>query len=175
MADVTRIVRTLATLGAALALALGAAACSVAVDQDEVETRIQDEIGKQVAGVGEASCPGDLPGEVGQTLECDLQVEDDSVDVITTVRSVEGSTVRYDILGGLPRALLAQKVQEIIGPQVTAATGAQVQSTTCDGPLQPRVGETQTCSIAAGGESIPLRTTVTSIDGISINFDIKEA
>jgi len=173
MADVTRIVRTLATLGAALALALGAAACSSSVPKADVETQIETQLGQQIPDIGEVTCPGDLPAEVNATLRCEFVVGGQPVDAVAKVTSVEGSTAKFDITTEarpVAKPLLEQKVRELVEPQL-----GTVESLTCDGDLEPRQGATQSCLVGYSGQSLPLVATVTSVEGGLINFNVQEA
>ncbi|MGQ0573326.1 MAG: DUF4333 domain-containing protein [Pseudonocardia sp.] len=174
MLGAIRIGRTVAMAGVAAGLVLGTASCSVTVPQADVETTIETELGKQIPNIGQVSCPSDLDAEVGKTLRCEFVVEGQPVDAVATVTSVEGSTANFDITTEarpVAKALLETKVRELVEPQL----GVPVESLTCDGDLEARTGATQSCLVAAGGESLPLAVTVSSIEGGLINFTVNEA
>ncbi|WP_137294244.1 DUF4333 domain-containing protein [Nocardioides dongxiaopingii] len=98
------LLRPLLLVGAA-ALVLGGCSAEVSVgsdtpsvDQAEVETKISEELEAQVGQAPDAvDCPGDLEGEVDETMRCVLTAGEDEVGVTVTVTDVEGTDVGFDI------------------------------------------------------------------------------
>jgi hypothetical protein len=165
----------MAAVAVAAGVALGATACSVSVSKTDLETNVASTLTQQIPGLGPVTCPGDLAGEVGATITCETTTSDGQpIGAVVTVTSVDGSTVNYNVeteARPVSQDLLAKKVQELVEPQL----GVPVDSLTCDGALQPTMGATQTCAVAAAGNNIPLKVTVTNVDGGLINFSVEEA
>ncbi|WP_134765598.1 DUF4333 domain-containing protein [Nocardioides sp. 1609] len=68
------------------------------VDQADVEAKISEELEAQVGQAPDAvDCPGDLKGEVDETMECVLTAGADEVGVTVTVTEVDGTDVGFDI------------------------------------------------------------------------------
>ncbi|MBD2893919.1 DUF4333 domain-containing protein [Actinomadura nitritigenes] len=85
-------------------LALAAAGCQVekTVGSGTVEKQIDAKFGPmyQAAGLGpaKASCPGDLKGKVGTTLDCTVRDgKGGSHRLTVTVTSVKGSEVHFSM------------------------------------------------------------------------------
>lgn len=175
MIGMSRTVRTIAAAAVAAGLALGATACSVSVSQSDLQTNVASTLSGQIPGLGPVTCPSDLKGEVGATVTCETTTSDGQpIGAVVTVTSVDGSTVNYNVsteARPVPQTLLESKVKELVEPQL----GVPVTSLTCDGDLPPTMGGTQTCSVAAGGNTIPLKVTVTQVDGGLINFSVEDA
>lgn len=171
----SRTARTVAAVVIATGLGLGTAACSVSVAKADLETNVATTLAQQIPGLGAVTCPGDLPGEVGQTITCETTTPDGQpIGAVVTVTSVDGSTVNYNVsteARPVAKALLETKVQELVEPQL----GVTIDSTTCDGDLAATMGATQTCAVAAAGENYPLKVSVTQIDGGLINFSVTDA
>lgn len=92
--------KTIAVLALAAASTIGLSACSMTptLDQEQVEEQISTQLQEQVGRAPEeVTCPGDLEGEVGTTMVCQLSDSGQTLDVTVTVTSVEGSTVNFDI------------------------------------------------------------------------------
>lgn len=88
---------------AALTLAL-ATGCSVSVgaksvDKAKVEQTISDKLGPQLGGAPKSvSCPGDLKGEDGATMECTMVTAGGaSRKVVVEVTSISGDTVNFKL------------------------------------------------------------------------------
>ena len=163
---------TLLTLsGAVLA---GLAGCSSSVPADQVGSRIVTQLnGLGVTVDGDAvTCPGDLQAEVGQTVRCGFTAGGQPVDAVATVSSVDGGRVNFDIsteAKPVPKAVLEKAVT---GQLVKG--NVPTERTTCQGDLQPQVGQTQTCTASGGGGDILLTTTVTGVRGGLVNFSIAD-
>jgi hypothetical protein len=68
------------------------------IDQADVESKISEELEAQVGQAPDSvECPGDLEGEVDETMECTLTAGPDTVGVTVTVTSVDGTDVGFDI------------------------------------------------------------------------------
>ncbi|MFE7741076.1 DUF4333 domain-containing protein [Nocardia sp. NPDC057455] len=78
-------------------------ACSVSigtpkVEEAELEKSVKDSLNEKVGQEPDAvDCPSDLNGKEGTTMRCSLTAGGDRLDVILTVTSVDGDTIKYDI------------------------------------------------------------------------------
>jgi len=87
-------------LGAAAAFAL--AGCGMlgggSIPAEDVETQITEQLTELVGQEPEdVSCPEDLPAEEGAEMTCVLSAGGETIDVMVTVTSVDGSDVNFDI------------------------------------------------------------------------------
>jgi Domain of unknown function (DUF4333) len=165
--------RGLAVVMMAAALLFGAIACSSVVDKDEVATTAASALREQGVQVENMTCPEDLEAVVGKNTRCEFTTGGQPVDAVIAVTSVEGSTARYDVrteARPVASALLGEKVAQFLLEQADIA----VDSSTCAGDLQPRVGSSVSCDVTAGAESAEFAVTVTSVDGGLINFSIEQ-
>ncbi len=64
-------------------------------------------------------------------------------------------------------------VESQISTQLAATVGQTPDSVTCPGDLKGTVGNTMTCTLTAGGQSHPVAVKVTSVDGLTVHFDIE--
>lgn len=173
MVGSSRVGRAVAAATATAALAVGLTSCSLTVDKDEVARTVQDKLKESLADVGPVTCPEDLPAEIGKSVVCTFDSGGLANEATATVSSVQGDTAYYDVVVKLlpvPKAELETKVTVVVEAQVGAT-----ESTTCQGDLQAEVGRTQTCSVTAGGSTLAVKTTVTSIENGNINFDVGRA
>jgi hypothetical protein len=67
------------------------------LDKAQVAQEISDKVAEQVGRTPDSvTCPANLPGKVGATLECDLVGDGQTYGVAVTVTSVEGTNVKFD-------------------------------------------------------------------------------
>ena len=99
MSTRTRTTRTALTAVAAATLLLaGCGSGTKAVSQEQVESRVSEQLTKQVGQKPDTiSCPGDLKAEKGTTMRCKLTAGSDTLGLTVTVTSVDGSNVKFDI------------------------------------------------------------------------------
>lgn len=62
--------------------------------EDRISALLTEKVGQKP---DEIDCPGNLPGKVGEIMECTLIAGSDQLGVTVTVTSVEGSTGNFDI------------------------------------------------------------------------------
>lgn len=66
------------------------------------------------------------------------------------------------------------KVEEQVSTQLAAVTGQTPQKVTCPEDLKGVVGTQMTCRLTADdGSALSVSVTVTSVNGLTVNFDIK--
>lgn len=68
------------------------------VSQEEVEEQVATQLEAEVGQApDDISCPGDLPAEEGETMECTLTAGSDELGVTLTVTEVDDGDVKFDI------------------------------------------------------------------------------
>ncbi|MGP3918823.1 DUF4333 domain-containing protein [Nonomuraea sp. 10N515B] len=72
---------------------------STSVERPTVEQQVADQLAAKVGQRPKAvECPGDLKGEQGTTMRCQLEANDGTkLGLTVTVTSVEGSNVKFNI------------------------------------------------------------------------------
>lgn len=67
------------------------------VDREAVAEQISEQLTKQVGRAPESvTCPSDLKGDKGETLQCELTDSGETYGVTVTVTSVKGGDVKFD-------------------------------------------------------------------------------
>lgn len=181
------------------ALALSVAGCSVQLGGAEVkEADLEKSVSQTLAAqVGETpdkvDCPGNLKGEVGETMRCTLTEGGETLGVTVTVTSVDGDTVNYDVkvdeatptttrtpspttakaapTGDLTveEAELERSVSATLAQQV----GQVPDRIDCPGDLAGTVGTIMRCTLTAGPDTLGVTVTVTSVVGDTVNYDVE--
>lgn len=91
----SRILATVASLVALAALA-GCSDSTPTVRQAKLEEKISKDLLEEVGQEpDDISCPGDLRGEVGETMRCTLTAAEDELGVSVRVTEVDGTNVKY--------------------------------------------------------------------------------
>ncbi|SEG65647.1 protein of unknown function [Thermomonospora echinospora] len=149
-----------ALLGTALVAGL-TTGCTALLDKtvaaSEVEAQIAGKLAGQLGGKPRSvSCPADLRGEVGATLQCSLVTADGTERVVNiTVTSVDGDQINYDIKSP--------------APQQTAPT-TPTEPTTPTQPTTPGTGDTGAPTVPvvtqAQVEAEALRQLAPQLDGV---------
>jgi hypothetical protein len=86
------------TLAAAAFLVLTGCSGTPTVAQSDVEDQVSTQLAKQVGQTPDGvSCPGDLTGEVGEEMRCELTAGGQTIGLTVTVTKVDGSDVGFDI------------------------------------------------------------------------------
>jgi hypothetical protein len=194
MYSTTRMRRGVATTGLAGALALGLAACGAgAVAQADVEEQIRSELGASTA-----TCPDDLPAEIGSRITCTATADGETFDVTATVRSIQGDSANFRLerVGGDPPeqtstrtrpappteemtvdpasgAVAGQDVAQAVFDELTAIVGQEPDAVRCP-DLPAAVGSSIRCELDAEGETFGVTVTVTAVrDTGRVEFDIQ--
>jgi hypothetical protein len=164
--------RTLAAAGLAVALGAGLAGCSSTVPKDSVASAINEKLTEQGINATGVTCPEDLDAEVGKSVRCEFSVDGQPVDAIATVTSLQGDQANFDITTEA-RPIAKALLDKNIADQVAQELQTTVDGADCGGDLQPKVGESVTCTVTGGGESIDVKVTVTGVDGGQINYELE--
>ncbi len=139
------------------------------VSQSELETQVEkmytpDDPDATVA----ADCAGDLDAEVDATQDCHLEVGKETADVRVTVTEVDGSDTKFDATPFVPADRVAETIKGSLVDQ-----GYQVDQVTCESELLGVVDEKISCAAKPSEGDGTVEATVTSVDGLMVNFDYK--
>lgn len=90
--------RSIGFAAALFATALTLTGCSGTVGaadvEDQISAQLEAELGQAPDSV---DCPEDLPAEEDATMDCELTVAGETLDVTVTVTSIVDNTVNFDI------------------------------------------------------------------------------
>lgn len=82
----------------ALALAITGCSATLAANRSQVEEAIAASLAPQLPSqIENVTCPGDLRGEIGATLQCTMVVNDREHKVDLTVTSIEETRVNFTV------------------------------------------------------------------------------
>ena len=165
-------------LGAALAVAgLGAAAmsgCSFSARTgvSVSKTDLQKEISQKLEAAGQkpqsVTCKDDLQGEVGKSTRCEVVIDSSSsFDLLVNATKVEGTTVSYEMTPSESKAQLERDVAKMLAdPSVT------IDSVSCEGGLDGKVGAETRCDVTAAGSTATRTVAVTRVEGLMMYFKV---
>lgn len=134
---------------------------------------LQADIAQQLADAGEqpqsVSCRTDLIGEVGRTSRCDVVLSPtNSFQPIVTVTGVDGATIDYEMQPALSREQLERAVIRLLD----GAGAPPVSAVSCPAELPGRIGAVAKCDVTTAGLALTRTAEVTSVDGLTMNFDL---
>jgi len=135
------------------------------LDQSALEDKVVSSWKMDDPSVGEltADCEGGLKAEKGATQDCALSAGDQNVGMRVTATDDSGK--KFDSLPFLDGDSVEKAVNSHLEQQ------GQTANIDCPDPLMGEVGETTDCTIELDGQSGTLTATVTSVDGLMIDFD----
>jgi hypothetical protein len=168
-------VRASAEISALAALVLAGAGCSTekVVDKKDVQNTVSSNLDKRLGQKPDSvSCPADLKGKVGATLDCQAKVGGVSFTVSLKVTSVDGDTVHYDV--DYPTAGHDKMVAGLTST-IADQLGRQPDSVTCPGDFLGVVAYTVDCKFSDAGEVTTIHVKITDIKGDDVHFKIEEA
>lgn len=169
----TNIAAGTAALAALGLLGAGLSGCSGSVKVEtnstpsvsgaDLQTDLTDRLTKAGNPPQSVTCPGDLVGEVGKTVTCDVVFSDtNSVEAILTATKVDGTTVNYDVAP----ALTAEQLQKAVSGLASTPT------VSCDSALEGTVGATATCEVTTNGVASKRLVTVSGVNSLSMDLDV---
>ena len=150
--------------------------CSSPVSSDAVPAvapdDLQADIAQRLAAAGEkpqsVTCKDPLVGEVGQSARCDVVLSTtNSFEPIVTVTGIDGGSIVYEMIPALSREQLEQAVTRL-----AADAGSAPDTVACPTGLLGRPQATAQCDVTAGGATLRRTAEVTSVDGLTMNFDL---
>jgi Domain of unknown function (DUF4333) len=167
----------LAVGAAALTTCAALSGCSFSVGggtptvaKADLQGAISDRLQKAGQKPESVNCSADLEGVVGKTTRCEVVLSDtNAFEPIVTVTKVDGSTVSYEMAPALSQTQLEKSVSDIVAKNIAKP----VDSVTCESGLEGKEGNTATCHVVAGGETSSDTVTVTKVDGLLMNFNVK--
>lgn len=137
------------------------------------KTELQKDISERLEKAGQkpesVTCKDDLEGEVGKTTRCEVALSPtNTFEPIVTVTKVEGTTISYDMTPAVSKEQLEKSVSSL----VSDASGATVDSVTCDSGLEGKKGAEAHCDVTVGGTTMQRTVDVTKVDGLLMNFTL---
>lgn len=173
--------RVLISALAAATLVCGATAgCSFSFSGDSTPTvakaDLEADITSRLETAGQkpesVTCRADLEGVVGKSTSCEVVLSDtNAIEPTVEVTKVEGTTVNYE----MTPALSQEQLEEQVAALVSQTAGDEVTDVSCDGGLLGEQGTETTCSMQLGGEPLDTVVTVTTVDGLLMNFKVNQA
>jgi hypothetical protein len=139
-------------------------ATQTTLEKDIADLLREDEEGLQLDSV---KCPGDLVGEVGESIRCEVEARPAHflLTPIVTVTGVEDGVVKWRIEPALSQQQLERRLTEELPER-------PVDSVSCRDGLEPEVGTSTLCDVTVGG--VPMRRTVKlmEVENLSLNFRV---
>jgi hypothetical protein len=132
----------------------------------DITAKLTDGVGNKPDSV---TCPDDLLAKVGAQMNCTMSVKNQTYNVNVSVTSVDGTSVKYDMVETVDR----DKVASIISNKLTPALGAKPDSVTCPDNLKGVEGATLRCQLTTGGQTYGVNVTVTDVDAGDVSFNIQ--
>ncbi|MCW2845133.1 MAG: hypothetical protein JWN22_3049 [Nocardioides sp.] len=167
----------LATVTAAVLCVVALAGCNAEVStksapstisQSDLEQQLVDGTTPDDKGATvKATCEGDLERKADATQDCHLDVGAETADVHVTVTDASGDGT-YDVTPYLRAQRVADTIQSTL-----SGKGYAIDSVECDGDLLGVVDEVVTCTALPEKTGGQLSATVTTVDGLFVNFHIE--
>lgn len=168
--------RTSAVVAALVVGSAALAGCSFSastgkpvVDKADLQKDITERLTKAGAKPESVTCKDNLEGEVGKTTRCEVVLSDsNSFEPIVTVTKVEGTTVSYD----MSPAVNKEQLEKTVATMVSQASGAKVDSVSCESGLDGKKGAEAHCDVTAGGVTLKRTVEVTEVNNLLMNFTV---
>lgn len=139
------------------------------VDKADLQKDITERLTKAGAKPESVTCKDNLEGEVGKTTRCEVVLSStNSFEPIVTVTKVEGSTVSYD----MSPAVNKDQLEKTVANMVSQASGAKVDSVSCESGLDGKQGAEAHCDVTAGGVTLKRTVEVTEVNNLLMNFTV---
>jgi Domain of unknown function (DUF4333) len=132
----------------------------------DITAKLTDGAGNKPDSV---TCPDDLLAKVGAQTNCTMSAKNQTYNVNVSVTSVDGSSVKYDMVETVDK----DKVAGIISNKLTPVIGAKPDSVTCPDNLKGAEGATLRCQLTTGGQTYGVNVTVTDVDAGDVSFNIQ--
>ena len=167
-------VRASAVISALAALVLASAGCSTekVVDKKDVENTVSSKLNDSLGHKPESvTCPENLNGKVGATLDCQAKDSGLTFTVPIKVTSVDGDKVHYDIN---VVTLGKDKVVDGIKSWGTGQ-GYELQSVSCPGDLLGVVGYEMDCEATDATGTGTIHVTTRTVNGTDVHYEVEVA
>lgn len=153
------------------AAAVGCSSSTPVVGKADLQNDITQRLEEADQKPESVTCSADLEGVVGKTTTCEVVLsETNAIEPIVEVTKVEDTTVSYEMTPALSQAQLEKSVANL----VTESAGGEVTGVTCDGGLQGEQGNETKCSMQLDGEPLDTVVTVTTVEGLLMNFEVNQ-
>jgi hypothetical protein len=113
-------------------------------------------------------CDGGLEAEDGATQDCHVSSEGEVVGIQVT--TTDPRSMDFDMEAFLDPEAVEESMMSTLEEQ-----GRAPQDVACDGELVGEVGASQTCTVTMADRDLPVTATVTSVDGLVVNFDFESS
>ena len=117
-----------------------------------------------------ADCAGALAAKTDATQDCHMTVGDQEADVRVSVTKVADGDVNFKTTPFVPADTVAETLKQGLLDQ-----GYTVDTVECEDELLGVLDETTTCTASPADGDGTLNVTVTSVDGLLVNFNYKTA
>lgn len=170
MTFTNRVAAGAAALAALGLLGAGLSGCSSkvetpkAISASDLQKRLTDQFAGLKTPPKSVTCKDDLAAQVGKTAGCEVALGDDnSVQAMVTVTSVNGSDVQYDIMPTYTKDELAKVVSGMLpNSTVTCATG-----------IEGKIGATAQCDATRDGVDSRRVLLVDNVSDLTIDMSMK--
>lgn len=138
-----------------------------AVSRTDLEKAVTERFEKSGYKPQTVTCKDDLPGEVGKSARCEVMLSSaNSFEPIVTVTKVDGKTVSYEMTAAVNK----EQLQKAVSALISEASGATVDSVSCDDGLEGKPGAETHCEVTANGVTLRRTVDVTKVDGLLMSF-----
>jgi hypothetical protein len=138
------------------------------VSKEDVGAAFDERLAEQgVTPDAPTSCPAPLIGEPGRSVRCEVTLSEQPVDAVATATSAQGTRAEFD-LAFEARPVAKSLLDTLIAQQVEQDFQVPIDAADCAGDLAPTVGETVTCTLTSGAESLDLRVAVSAINPVGL-------
>lgn len=145
------------------------------VDGDTIDFDISpalntEQLQKAVAGLASTptvTCDGGLPGTIGASAHCDVDVNGVVSKRVVTVSAVSGLSMDLDV------TLIAtkQQVEDMLMERLATDAAGPPESVACADDVIAEAGNTVECVVTTASGDQDFLVTVTTVDGDTVNFD----
>ncbi len=141
------------------------------IAQADLESDIAGNITGEEADQVDVTCDGPLPAEVDASVDClaTYTVDDSRTGIRPVVTAVEGEDVEYDPTLFLDGETVAETVETQLRNQAVRFEGVE-----CEELIGER-GASSTCTATDRRGETPITTTVTGVDGLTVDFEFGPA
>jgi len=145
---------------------------STTVSQSELEKQVKATITPDdPTAEFTVTCEGTLKGEVDATQDCAAtDSEGSTTGLHVKVTEVDGKTVKFSYEPFIAPDDVAAAIIDLAKQQ-----GITVDTLTCEEELPGKEGESIICSGTPADSVGDLEVTVTSVDGLQVNFNVDQA
>lgn len=161
-------------VGAAVLVCVTAAGCgsdTPTVPSADLQADITQRLDKAGQTPESVTCQSDLEGVVGKTTLCEVVLsETNAIEPIVEVTKVEDTTVSYE----MTPALSKEQLEHSVGNLISESTGEEATEVTCKTGLLGEEGTDASCTMELGGEPLETVVTVTTVDGLLMNFEVNQ-